>query len=106
MPSTDAGDRSSRICCSAVGSGASTPFDLLMLDGKDQRNERLIDRQQELRRMLSRVSPTSPLNYTDHVWQGVVPAGAGRPLRCFSCRLRSGRVGRRIPDGDGSGLKS
>jgi hypothetical protein len=75
MPSTDAGDRSSRICCSAVGSGASTPFDLLMLDGKDQRNERLIDRQQELRRMLSRVSPTSPLNYADHVWQGVVPAG-------------------------------
>lgn len=40
-------------------------FDLLMLEGKDQRNERLIDRKQELRRMLSRVRPTSPFKY-DH----------------------------------------
>ena len=34
-------------------------FDLLMLDGKDQCNERLIDRKQELRRLLTRVPTTS-----------------------------------------------
>ena len=42
-------------------------FDLLMLDGKDQCNERLIDRKQELRRLLTRVPTTSALKYVDHV---------------------------------------
>jgi ATP-dependent DNA ligase len=42
-------------------------FDLLMLRGKDWRAERLFDRKQELRRLLSRVPVTSPLSYVDHV---------------------------------------
>ena len=40
-------------------------FDLLTY-GKDLRTERLLDRKQELRRLLAR-SPDSPLKYTDHV---------------------------------------
>jgi len=42
-------------------------FDALMIDEKDLRRERLIDRKQELRRLLSRVPATSPLKYADHV---------------------------------------
>jgi len=42
-------------------------FDLLMLRGKDCRNERLIDRKQELRRLLNRVRANSRLKYVDHV---------------------------------------
>ena len=41
-------------------------FDLLMTDGKDLRTEKLIDRKQELRRLLSRV-PESRMKYADHV---------------------------------------
>jgi bifunctional non-homologous end joining protein LigD len=41
-------------------------FDLLM-HGKDWRMERLTDRKQELRRLLTRVSLDSRLKYTDHV---------------------------------------
>jgi bifunctional non-homologous end joining protein LigD len=40
-------------------------FDLLTCDGKDWRTEPLIDRKQELRRLLARVSVGSPLKYTD-----------------------------------------
>jgi bifunctional non-homologous end joining protein LigD len=42
-------------------------FDLLMLRGKDLRAERLIDRKQELRRLLNRLPVTSQLRYVDHV---------------------------------------
>jgi bifunctional non-homologous end joining protein LigD len=42
-------------------------FDLLTCDGKDLRTERLLDRKQELRRLLAKTSPTSPLKYVDHV---------------------------------------
>jgi bifunctional non-homologous end joining protein LigD len=42
-------------------------FDLLMLQGKDQRRERLTDRKQELRRLLSNVPAGSLLKYADHV---------------------------------------
>jgi bifunctional non-homologous end joining protein LigD len=38
-----------------------------MLNGKDQRRERLVDRKQELRRLLARVPITSALKYTDHL---------------------------------------
>src|SRR2546427_8107328 len=41
-------------------------FDLLTCDGKDLRTERLLDRKQELRRLLAR-SPDSPLKYTEHI---------------------------------------
>src|SRR5438045_5991206 len=41
-------------------------FDLLMRDGKDLRLEKLTDRKQELRRLLSTVSE-SKMRYADHV---------------------------------------
>ena len=42
-------------------------FDLLTCDGKDLRNERLLDRKQELRRLLARSPVTSPLKYTEYI---------------------------------------
>ena len=42
-------------------------FDLLTWDGKDLRTERLIDRKQELRRLLARSPATSPLKYTEYI---------------------------------------
>jgi ATP-dependent DNA ligase len=42
-------------------------FDLLTGDGKDLRTERLLDRKQELRRLLAKVSPPFPLRYAEHV---------------------------------------
>src|SRR5205823_4424405 len=41
-------------------------FDLLISDGKDLRTERLLDRKQELRRLLAR-SPDSLLKYTEYI---------------------------------------
>src|SRR6185369_16246100 len=41
-------------------------FDLLMSDGKDLRTEKLTDRKQELRRLMSKV-PTPCMHYVDHV---------------------------------------
>jgi ATP-dependent DNA ligase len=41
-------------------------FDLLMADGHDLRTEKLTDRKQELRRLLSKVS-ASRLQYVDHL---------------------------------------
>ena len=43
-------------------------FDLLMTDGKDLRTEKLTDRKQELRRLLSKIPP-SRMRYADHVEQ-------------------------------------
>jgi len=43
-------------------------FDLLMSDGKDLRTEKLTDRKQELRHLLSKVSE-SRMRYADHVEQ-------------------------------------
>src|SRR5436190_5046728 len=42
-------------------------FDLLIHDGKDLRTERLMDRKQELRRLLARSPVTSPLRYTEYI---------------------------------------
>ena len=42
-------------------------FDLLLCDGKDWRREALMDRKQELRRLLSKVPDDSRLKYVDHV---------------------------------------
>jgi bifunctional non-homologous end joining protein LigD len=42
-------------------------FDLLTCDRKDLRPERLLDRKQELRRLLARSPAASPLKYVDHV---------------------------------------
>src|SRR5216110_3989733 len=42
-------------------------FDLLTCDGKDLRTERLLDRKQELRRLLARSPMTSPLKYTEYI---------------------------------------
>jgi ATP-dependent DNA ligase len=42
-------------------------FDSLMVSGKDYRCELLIDRKQELRRLVKRVPVTSRLQYVDHV---------------------------------------
>ena len=41
-------------------------FDLLTCDGRDLRTERLLDRKQELRRLLAR-SPDSLLKYTEYI---------------------------------------
>src|SRR5437773_10321930 len=41
-------------------------FDLLMSDGKDLRTEKLTDRKQELRRLMSKV-PESRMRYADHI---------------------------------------
>jgi bifunctional non-homologous end joining protein LigD len=43
-------------------------FDLLMSDGKDLRTEKLTDRKQELRRLLSKI-PESRMRYADHIEQ-------------------------------------
>jgi len=42
-------------------------FDLLTCDGKDYRRDALVDRKQELRRLLADVPITCPVKYTDHV---------------------------------------
>jgi bifunctional non-homologous end joining protein LigD len=42
-------------------------FDLLTCDGKDLRTERLLDRKQELRRLLARSPAASPLKYTEYI---------------------------------------
>ena len=42
-------------------------FDLLMDNGKDLRMERLADRKQELRRLLSKLPDSPRLRYVDHV---------------------------------------
>jgi bifunctional non-homologous end joining protein LigD len=42
-------------------------FDLLMLRGKDCRNECLIGRKQELRRLLNQLPGVSRLKYADHI---------------------------------------
>jgi len=42
-------------------------FDLLTCDGKYLRTERLMDRKQELRRLLARSPVTSPLRYTEYI---------------------------------------
>jgi len=62
---TDAADLSSTTCYFIRGARFFA-FDLLMADGYDLRMERLNDRKQELRRLLSR-SPASRLQYVDHV---------------------------------------
>ena len=41
-------------------------FDLLTCEGKDLRTERLLDRKQELRRLLAR-TPDSLLKYTEYI---------------------------------------
>src|SRR6266446_657177 len=42
-------------------------FDLLTCDGKDLRTERLLDRKQELRRLLLQTPPPFPVRYAEHV---------------------------------------
>ena len=53
-------------------------FDLLTCEGKDLRTERLLDRKQELRRLLAKTSPPFPLPYAEHV------DGSGTAL--YRCR--------------------
>ena len=55
-------------------------FDLLICDGKDLRTERLLDRKQELRRLLAR-SPDSLLKYTEYI------DGCGMALFQRVCKL-------------------
>jgi hypothetical protein len=59
-----AANLSSMICCFIV-EPRFFAFDLLMADGHDLRMERLTDRKQELRRLLSKAS--SRLQYVDHI---------------------------------------
>src|SRR5438132_12902719 len=42
-------------------------FDLLTCDGKDYRRDALVDRKQELRRLLTNIPAACPLQYSDHV---------------------------------------
>src|SRR5205809_4945096 len=60
-PWIDVADHTSKICCFAVENPPCFfAFDLLTCDGKDLRTERLLDRKQELRRLLVRSPVTSP----------------------------------------------
>src|SRR6266536_3341881 len=72
-PSIDVADRSSKICCFAVAIRRA------FCDGKDLRTERLVDRKQELRRLLARAC--SPLKYTEYI------DGCGTPLFERVCEL-------------------
>ena len=56
-------------------------FDLLTCEGKDLRTERLLDRKQELRRLLAKTSPPFPLPYAEHV------DGSGTALFQQVCEL-------------------
>jgi ATP-dependent DNA ligase len=56
-------------------------FDLLTCNGKDLRTERLLDRKQELRRLLAKVSPPFPWRYAEHV------DGSGTALFQRICEL-------------------
>src|SRR2546430_10177816 len=56
-------------------------FDLLTCDGRNLRTDRLIDRKQELRRLLAKVSPPFPLRYAEHV------DGSGSALFQRICEL-------------------
>src|SRR5438477_4948801 len=56
-------------------------FDLLTCEGKDLRTERLLDRKQELRRLLAKTSPPFPLPYAEHV------DGSGTALFQRVCEL-------------------
>src|SRR5207245_1140548 len=55
-------------------------FDLLTY-GKDLRTERLLDRKQELRRLLAKIPATSPLKYTEYI------DGCGKALFQRVCEL-------------------
>jgi hypothetical protein len=61
--------------------GCFFAFDLLTYDGKDLRTERLLDRKQELRQLLAKISPLFPLRYADHV------EGSGTALFQRICEL-------------------
>ena len=50
-----------------MGTRRASAFDLFGCDGKDLRTERLLDRKQELRRLLAKTSPPFPLRYAEHV---------------------------------------
>jgi ATP dependent DNA ligase domain len=64
--STGAGGHSSTTCCSIVEIiHAFSAFDLLMRDNKDCRRESLLDRKQELRRLLS--GSDARIQYVDYV---------------------------------------
>jgi hypothetical protein len=56
-------------------------FDLLTCDGKDLRTERLLDRKQELRRLLARSPANAPLKYTEYI------DGQGTALFQRICKL-------------------
>src|SRR5437016_12243784 len=56
-------------------------FDLLTCNGKDLRTERLLDRKQELRRLLARSPAISPLKYTEYI------DGSGTALFQRICEL-------------------
>jgi ATP-dependent DNA ligase len=60
--------------------GQSCPWRMLMWDGKDCRLERLTDRKQELRRILSRASADSHLCYVAYI------DGSGIKLFRQACR--------------------
>ena len=59
---------------------AAKVVELPMRDGKDLRSERLTDREQELRRLLSGLRPSSGLRYADHLEH--------MAHRCFSVSAR------------------
>ena len=70
-------------------------FDLLTCDGKDLRTERLLDRKQELRRLLARAC--APLKYTEYIegygiglFQRVRIGLGGHRCQAEICTLRHG----------------
>jgi bifunctional non-homologous end joining protein LigD len=56
-------------------------FDLLWNAGKDHRLDALLDRKQELKRLLSKLPPSVPVRYADHV------EGKGVTLFERTCKL-------------------
>jgi len=68
-------------------------FDLLW-NGKDHRRDALTDRKQELRRLLTKVSPPFPVRYADHIdgsgkqnWEK--PVKGARMILCGVVEVRN-----------------
>ena len=68
-------------------------FDVLSLEGYDLRNNALIERKAELRRLLSKVALSSRMRYVDHVERngtGLFELICERDLEGIVAKLRHG----------------
>jgi bifunctional non-homologous end joining protein LigD len=66
-------------------------FDLLHLDGRDLRDQPLLERKRRLERLLAALPPDHPIRYCDHL------IGSGRDLHRQACRLGAeGIIAKRV----------